>query len=99
MPNFAVLDGESVINIIVADSKEIAESLTGKDCVEATSVKAQVGGTYSEGNFIEPKPYPSWVLDENYEWNPPVAPPVPDLENPKFYEWNENSLEWILIQD
>ena len=95
MPNFAVLDGESVVNVIVADSKDIAEELTGKNCVEATTVKAQVGGKYSEGNFIEPKPYPSWILDENYDWQPPVAYP----SDGALYTWNEDNLEWVIITE
>jgi hypothetical protein len=34
MAYFAVLDGDSVSNVIVADSKEIAEQVTGFSCVE-----------------------------------------------------------------
>jgi hypothetical protein len=92
MPNFAILDGELVSNIIVADSKEIAEELTGKTCVEATTVKAQVGGKYVDENFIEPKPFPSWILDENYDWQPPVAYPQDNVT----YFWNEDNLEWVI---
>jgi hypothetical protein len=99
MPNFAVLDGESVIDLIVADSKDIAESLTNKNCVEYTTTKAQIGGTYVNGHFVEKKPYPSWVLDENYEWQSPSPYPIPDLENPKAYKWNEDNLEWVVDQD
>ena len=99
MPNFAVLNEESVINIIVADSKEIAEELMGKSCVEATSIKAQVGGTYSNENFILPKPFPSWILDENYDWQAPVAYPVIDPEDVKYYSWNEDNLEWVIVTE
>ena len=34
MANFAVINGDIVENIIVADTKEIAEEATGKTCVE-----------------------------------------------------------------
>jgi len=40
--------------------------------------------------FILPKPYESWVLNENFDWDPPV--PKPD--NVNRYIWNEENLEW-----
>ena len=36
MANFAVINGGKVSNIIVADTKEIAEEVTGQLCVEYT---------------------------------------------------------------
>lgn len=42
--------------------------------------------------FIEPKPYPSWVLDEDTcLWNPPVAYPT----DGNHYEWDEDTLSWV----
>jgi hypothetical protein len=38
-------------------------------------------------------PYPSWVLDANYDWQAPT--PKPDDGNE--YGWNEELLEWVLI--
>jgi hypothetical protein len=40
--------------------------------------------------FIAPQPYPSWSLDENYDWQPPTPKP----EGVLWY-WNEDNLEWI----
>jgi|LakMenEpi03Aug12_release.lakeMendotaPanAssembly.Ray.scaffolds.fasta_scaffold6387075_1 hypothetical protein len=37
MANYAVIENNKVINVIVADTKEIAEELTGLTCVESTS--------------------------------------------------------------
>lgn len=37
MATFAVIKDNAVINIIVADTKEIAEEATGFECVEYTS--------------------------------------------------------------
>jgi len=34
MPNYAVINNEIVENVIVADTLEIAEQVTGKECVE-----------------------------------------------------------------
>lgn len=41
--------------------------------------------------FIYPQPYPSWSLDENADWQPPV--PYPSDE--KQYQWNEETLSWV----
>jgi hypothetical protein len=53
---------------------------------------AGVGDTYDEINdrFIEPQPYPSWILDSNFTWKSPV--PVPDED--KAYIWDEESQSW-----
>ena len=40
--------------------------------------------------FISPQPYPSWSLDENYDWQPPT--PIP--EDGIMYIWDELSLSW-----
>jgi hypothetical protein len=42
------------------------------------------------GAFIPPQPYPSWTLDENVNWQPPVPCPTDD----KAYVWNEDDQEW-----
>ena len=41
--------------------------------------------------FIAPKPFASWTLDSNHDWQPPT--PKPDGE----YLWNESQLQWVLI--
>jgi hypothetical protein len=56
------------------------------------------GHTYDESRdaFIAPKPYPSWVLDEDTcWWEAPV--PHPWIQNPdddKRYSWNEDTTSW-----
>jgi len=49
----------------------------------------------TDGAFIPPKPFPSWLLDEETcGWNPPVAYPTVDPEDPKMYTWNEETTTW-----
>jgi len=98
MANFAVLDGENVLNTIVAESKAIAEEVTGKTCVEFTTERAEAGGTYVGGIFIPRKRYASWVLNGSNEWEAPVAFPEITEENPGPYQWNEDSQSWVQIQ-
>ena len=55
MANYAVLNGDIVTNIIVADSKEIAEAVTNLTCVEYTDENAAgIGWKYDGVNFIAP---------------------------------------------
>ena len=39
--------------------------------------------------FVAPQPYPSWTLDENFDWQPPVARPIGN------YVWDEATLAWV----
>ena len=54
---------------------------------------AGIGMTYDEQRdaFIAPKPFPSWILNEDTcNWEPPVAYPT----DGKLYIWNENQRNW-----
>ena len=57
---------------------------------------AGIGFSYDEERdaFIPPKPYPSWLLDEDTcLWDSPT--PYPDDGN--RYEWNESNQSWDSI--
>ena len=44
--------------------------------------------------FVPPQPYPSWTLDANSQWQPPVAMPTDGtMENP--YAWDEAAQSWV----
>jgi hypothetical protein len=54
---------------------------------------AGIGYTYDEDRdaFIAPKPYNSWVLDEDTcRWQAPVPYPTDDL----MYTWDEELTDW-----
>ena len=52
--------------------------------------------------FIKPQPYPSWVLDENDDWQAPVAPePIEDQDyfNDRWLrKWDEENLQWVDVK-
>lgn len=49
-------------------------------------------------SFIEPKPYPSWILDSDGGfWKPPIEKPNVPVEYGKKYQWDEASLSWIQV--
>jgi len=57
---------------------------------------AGVGYSYdiARDAFIAPKPYPSWLLNENTcRWEAPT--PMPD--DGKSYQWDENQLNWVAV--
>ena len=72
---------------------------------------AGIGYTYDENRnaFIPPKPYNSWVLNEDTcNWNSPIAFPVTNIDNrfdqlgnPQndLYNWNESTLSWDLVTE
>jgi hypothetical protein len=56
---------------------------------------AGIGYTYDAVNdvFIAPQPYPSWSLDENFDWQPPTPMPT---EGNRY--WDEDSLSWVEVE-
>jgi len=59
---------------------------------------AGIGYTYDEGRdaFIPPKPYNSWVLNEDScLWDPPVSPPDDGLNS----VWDEDSQSWVIVSE
>jgi hypothetical protein len=58
---------------------------------------AGVGYKYDQTRdaFIPPKPYASWILNEDTcNWEPPVARPDDDGNN---YRWNEEITNWEIV--
>jgi hypothetical protein len=55
---------------------------------------AGIGFTYDETDdvFISPKPFASWILDENHDWQAPVPYPTDGFT----YSWNESEIAWEL---
>jgi hypothetical protein len=52
---------------------------------------AGIGDSYDYDNdvFISPNPYPSWSLDDNFNWIPPIPMPEDGM-----YYWDEELQEW-----
>lgn len=71
---------------------------------------AEVGYLYDDSldAFLPPKPFDSWLLNEQkYFWEPPVPRPsddlaiapsdLTDISGWKFYDWDEQSLSWVEV--
>jgi hypothetical protein len=87
-----------VLNDDIANGAQFCTDLLGGEWLETfidnpTKNYASIGYTYDAAlnNFISPQPFPSWTLDSNGDWQPPVPqPPAP----PQTY-WDEELQEWI----
>ena len=59
---------------------------------------AGIGYTYDSVRdaFIPPKPFNSWVLNEDTcQWNSPVTMPTDE----KRYTWDEDTVNWIEVTE
>lgn len=58
---------------------------------------ASIGDYYHEelDIFFPPKPFESWIFDEEtYTWKPPIEYPT----DGKKYKWNESIVNWELVE-
>jgi hypothetical protein len=75
-------------------------TIAGKHTLGKTPLRknyANIGDTYDAKRdaFIPPKPFKSWVLDEETcQWESPI--PYPQDGN--FYEWDEKTQNWQQIE-
>lgn len=98
MINFAELDeNNNVINVIVATDASITQ-LSGKfiKCSGVTGDVA-IGGHYDRdaNKFVAPRPFPSWILNEDLEWESPLGEKPNDGN---IYTWDEEGQEWLLLR-
>ena len=63
---------------------------------------ASIGYTYDQERdaFIEPKPFNSWILnEETCIWKAPIPKPKltqEQIDNDSYYDWNETNQTWDL---
>ena len=57
---------------------------------------AGIGYTYQADidAFVSPKPYASWTLDANAQWQSPIPMPE-DRSTENIYTWDEATTSWI----
>lgn len=84
--------GIDFLNDLFPDSGE------WKQCSYSGSFRGRfvgAGSTYDSDSdiFLSPKPFPSWVLDEETEWQPPT--PYPD---DGYHDWDEDTTSWVEVE-
>lgn len=73
MPNYAIIQEKTIVNVIVADSQEIAEEVTGLTAIE-TDGAPWLGWTYHNDSWIPPMPETGgpWIWNEEIQsWETP----------------------------
>ena len=95
----AVIVGKDEIELIDGLDTETYYALGTEYTVKRTSYNnrirkqyAGIGFTYDPvaDVFIAPQPYPSWSLDDNFDWQPPTPMPAEG----RWY-WDEQAGNWI----
>ena len=85
-------DAETFVATIVPHS---TGGVAWKQCSYNNNFRKQYAGkgyTYNSSKdiFIANKPYPSWTIDSNDDWQPPTSKP----DDGKLYYWNETDRKW-----
>ena len=89
---------KNIVKLSSPDNKWVESSQTG----EFRKNGAIIGGSYDSSNnaFIAPKPYNSWTLDSNYQWQSPITFPtietitVNDVSETLIIRWDEDNQKW-----
>lgn len=97
-----ISNSDEMVNGVESEAAGVAfcQQLTGHQNWKKTSYNgtirkryAGVGYSYREDldAFVAPQPFPSWALDLDADWQPPV--PMPN--DGKMYTWDEVNQAWI----
>jgi hypothetical protein len=108
MSHWAEIDENNIVlRVLVGNNSEPDEGEAFMNSLGGTWVKtsyngnirknyAGIGYTYDAGRdaFISPKPYESWVLnEETCQWESPVPYPTDGV----MYQWNEELADWQAV--
>jgi hypothetical protein len=102
MSSYAKIINGVVVNIIIADKSFV-------DSQDDLYIKCEENGVLTKNIlpipdskydadldvFIEPQPYPSWVLNDKYVWEPPVS--EPEWKEGMTIDWDEESVSWNVL--
>lgn len=108
MSHWAEIDENNIVlRVLVGNNSESDEGEAFMNSLGGTWVKTSYNGTirknfagigfiydFEKDAFIAPKPFESWVLDENTcRWEAPVPYPTDGI----MYEWDEETTDWKAI--
>jgi hypothetical protein len=93
--NIAIIENNTVVNVIVCDSFELAKELTvAEQVIDSDEHKAYLGYVKTNDIWHPVSLYNSWILNtETRQWDPPIS--RPNDGNP--YIWDETTLSWVVI--
>jgi hypothetical protein len=97
--DYAFIKDGIVINTVVIEdpSEELFDQCKNTfnlDHVIKTTEKAVIGSSWNGLTFILPQPHPSWILNEQEDWEAPTPMPTDGGR----YQWVEDDLNWQLLE-
>lgn len=95
MPIYGIIEENTITNTIVAESKEIAESVTGNLVILLDGTEMGINWSKIDNDWMPPQPYPSWIKNGQV-WEAPV--PMPEQISGYFYSWSEEQQSWLSIE-
>lgn len=107
MSHWAEIDENSIVlRVLVGDNNEPDEGEAFMNSLGGTWVKTSYNGNIRKNyagigyhydpvadHFYAPQPFPSWTLDADAKWQPPVAYPTDGV----MYQWDEETTDWKAI--
>ena len=110
MSHFAKIDKNGIVTKKIVAEQDFINSGRIGDSFEWIQVSynnnfrkkfPRIGDKYDKINdvFISSQPYPSWILDENFDWKAPISHPIEDIEEQYKYCWDEENQQWVLAED
>ena len=100
-----VHNNELLVDGVEVESKgaQFCHDLFGGEWVQTSyngNIRKQyagIGYTYDADLdiFIATQPYPSWILDENHDWQPPTPMPVVEGKEYAWFEPNRVCIELV----
>ena len=90
MNQYAIYDGQKIINVVIAENIEDVTSTTDMQVFECVNEVPWIGWENFNGTWRPPQPYPSWTW-ENNSWTPPIEKPQ---DNTHIWQWDEATLSW-----
>lgn len=99
---YATIKDNNVTNIIIFEnpSNDLIDFFKQEhnvDSIILATEKTAIGGTY-DGQFWFPQPYPSWIKNQELnEWEAPIPYPTIEEGSNEKYEWDENTISWLLL--
>lgn len=87
MKTFALVENNIVINVSIGN-----DDWQKENWIDCKNARVGIGYSYDLVNdvFIAPQPYPSWSLDQNFNWQAPISKPIQG-----FWYWDEEIGNWV----
>jgi len=92
MSKYAHITNSVVDDMISADAEFISILDNASEWVDTTGLSVGIGYNFNGTSFYPSSPFPSWTLDSDLKWIPPVAKPTDGQK----YKWDEDNQNWVV---